>query len=67
MTPVEKRQRTHELYEAYKAARLLEQRLELCVDYPALARDDRTRATNILQDLAAELIALGQPMPDFGA
>lgn len=65
MSPAEKRQRTHELYEAYKAARLLEQRLELCVDYSYMTTVNRTRVVNIRQDLAAELIALGRPMGDF--
>ena len=63
MRTPEQRQREHELYEAYKAARLLEERLEMCGGFV----DQRDRARRIRDDLAAELIVVGRPMPDFGA
>lgn len=60
MTPSEKRQRAHELAEAYKAAKRLEERLEMAAIDPRAAR-------RIREQMAAELILLGIPMADFGA
>lgn len=64
MDPAERRQRIHELTQAYNAARLLEQRLELCVSWSSAPTRDAKR---LRETIAAELILSGKPMADFGA
>lgn len=54
----ERRQVEHELAEAYKAAKKLEERLELAGLEAAPAR-------LIRDELAARLVELGRPMPEF--
>lgn len=66
MDTAERRQRIHELTQAYNAARTLEQRIELCVSWRS-AQDQQRQARKIRETIAAELILSGKPMADFGA
>jgi hypothetical protein len=54
-------QREHELLRAYDAARLLEERLEMCIGSPAAALVSDAR--RIRQALFVELLALEAEVP----
>lgn len=59
-----KQARIHELRQAYRAAKALENRLELVIGWTG-GIDARGRARSIRETIAAELIANGIPMRDF--